>query len=677
MKYIIIDDHSSFAAALCNKLNPVEHSGCVFSSPSSNNFEKYIQSLKDAVGEEDVLFINANLKTGENTRHIQKGIELLIWLRIKDVMNHVVLYSFETVHNILQRKPEHLILTSKGTSFVQLPNDFKYMQEVLTKKKDDKNLLANKEAVKKTLRSVFSNSNLKHRLANIYGLWFMFNTHNKYFSSERLKSDFFSEEFLQGFNAQELSIANFLSETSNKKISDELIKNITRIKTTIREKNPKILYIDDKAEIGWAGFLKKIIYGNGNTTSFQVHSPVKEDFESDDKFDTLFEQIKIKILNNKNFIDFLLLDLRLADEEGDIDLDNLSGIRLLKKIHQSFPSLPVIMFTASGKASSVKKIIECGAEGLWTKPGLDELKDDLYYLTAYHELLIYINEALNKYKTLTEKYIINAQFQIESINKSISYPLQLNDIDVILTDTTFWCNTKVDLVNNHKSARKLLNLEKRLKRKSFIVIDDVIQELFLHTQKKDEGIHSIGLKQSAYYGLNVIQKYKDETYIGTGYEDINKAIKESITYQKEKAKGSGFHIISNVRKVHSYHTSEDTANNELEKRKQEGYNSLHADDTFQMLVAYYLTEKKNILFITDDFKTNIPNIIKTIGFKFDTNGQVWKIPTGFKKEEDILKVNADGKYCLIVHSKVLNKICFSQDGKTINIVEPQKTTVNK
>lgn len=704
MKYIIIDDNISFAKALCEQLlkeanGNSDNKTCNEKTLEFKQGEKIItidfakhttaqiaNAIIETYGNEEkelpddiVLLINVNLKAGE--RQKQLGIELLIWLRIKDVMNHVVLYSFETVHQLLQRKPKHLILTSKGTSFVQLPRDFELNFDKLSKEKADEGNL------KKTLKPTFSNKNIQHRLANIYGLWFMFSVHNKYFSGEALNYDIFSTEFLKGFDELQLQIANVLSETNDKQVTQNIIGKITKLKTSIRGKVPKILYIDDKADIGWAEFLKKAIYGNGDSNNFQSITPQKTDFKNDTHFKTFFETVNAKILNKNNFVDCVLLDLRLTDETGDIDdLDSLSGIRLLKRIHQSFPSLPVVMFTASNKAKSVKKIITCGAEGLWTKPGLDELKNDEYYLESYRELLSYLNDALNKYTYLIEKHIVNTQFQVESITESANYPTILNDVNIILTDTTFWCNTKVDLVENHKSARMLLNLSSSVcHRKRFIVINDVINELFNHTQNKNK----IDLQISSKYGLETIQKYKETKWIGSGFQEVENAIKENISYLKEPTRGGGFHIVSNVKKIHSYHTDEKEAKIELNKRKNDGYKPLHADDTFQMLISYYMEQhtiqynnekgnaanktidSQNVLFITDDFNSNVPNIIRTIGLKFGNNN--WTIPKDFKKEEETLKINANGKHCLIVHSKVLHKICFPKSGVTVKTVEIPNT----
>jgi CheY-like chemotaxis protein len=63
-----------------------------------------------------------------------------------------------------------------------------------------------------------------------------------------------------------------------------------------------------------------------------------------------------------------LVDMRL-DPVGDArqDIQNLSGIRLLRHLRLSFPPIPVLMLTASEKALSYQACIESGASAYWIK----------------------------------------------------------------------------------------------------------------------------------------------------------------------------------------------------------------------------------------------------------------------------------------------------------------------
>ena len=69
-------------------------------------------------------------------------------------------------------------------------------------------------------------------------------------------------------------------------------------------------------------------------------------------------------------------EIRIYEHEKE----KLSGIRLLKDIREKFPELPVIITTASNKAETVSYVIKSGATALWTKPGVDYIYSDDYYL---------------------------------------------------------------------------------------------------------------------------------------------------------------------------------------------------------------------------------------------------------------------------------------------------------
>jgi CheY-like chemotaxis protein len=53
---------------------------------------------------------------------------------------------------------------------------------------------------------------------------------------------------------------------------------------------------------------------------------------------------------------------------SDINMPGMSGLEMLPAVRARRPDVPVIMITAYGDAVTRKKAIECGAEGLLTKP---------------------------------------------------------------------------------------------------------------------------------------------------------------------------------------------------------------------------------------------------------------------------------------------------------------------
>ena len=53
---------------------------------------------------------------------------------------------------------------------------------------------------------------------------------------------------------------------------------------------------------------------------------------------------------------------------SDINMPGMSGLDMLPNMRAELPDVPVIMITAYGDAETRRKALECGAEGLMTKP---------------------------------------------------------------------------------------------------------------------------------------------------------------------------------------------------------------------------------------------------------------------------------------------------------------------
>ncbi len=652
---LIIDDNKEFAGCLQERLN--KENNCKNVVIILWDESKDVRSLSQIITEtpeftvEALLFININLTLfGTNKRQIQNGIELLTWLRVMEILNHCILYSFELMHSILMRYPRHLIVASKGTTYLQLPisvTKFDFLK--------CKNEKANIENLKRLFKITIDTIEIQHHLANIYGLWYMFNIHNKYFSSQKIEETIFSREFRNEFDALQQKIANFLFKHEVSQKTDDLKNHILTLKDKIKNKNPRILYIDDKAELGWNHLIKQMLFPDENHHSLKWYNPKNENFSTEENFNSTIDTIKNLIDNNGAFTDCILLDLRLADEEGDIDdLDTLSGIRVLKAIHGKYPSLPIIMTTASNKAKSVKKAIESGADSLWTKPGLQDIKDDAYFLRNYLELLTYVEAAVTRYSTNTEKHIVKAEFELAKLSKRFipKIPYPLNKIDIILTDTNIWAETSSSLIKYHKFLFWLSQSTKS----RFVLIDDVLTELFIHSQYTGPEPIDKSLKMSALFSLRKIQEYKDSGKVFNDNNAVEQAIKKKINYRIEPSYGE-FVVISSVDQIRSRHKSNEDAEKEKQRRIFKNKRPLHADDTFNSLIPNYLSTNKNVLFISNDKGLKYSLILNLL------NKQVSIHP--IPKKEDlnmhIIKINVNKFFCFLVPGGEISKILFDKD----------------
>lgn len=63
---------------------------------------------------------------------------------------------------------------------------------------------------------------------------------------------------------------------------------------------------------------------------------------------------------------------------SDINMPGMSGLELLPKARAARPDVPVIMITAYGDAETKRKVLENGAETLFTKPiDFDALRSEI------------------------------------------------------------------------------------------------------------------------------------------------------------------------------------------------------------------------------------------------------------------------------------------------------------
>lgn len=251
---------------------------------------------------------------------------------------------------------------------------------------------------------------------------------NKELIEEKNELDAFIEEIRREIKE---NIEGCNIQRSKKSISDI----ISDIRKSFQKVPPKIIYVDDQAQEGWAKIFQRMIYG-GESDNFAVIVPQKEENEKEIVQRILNEEKRLK--ENTNQIVLLILDLRLKQEKGELPIEDISGIKVLKELKKEKFSCPILITTASNKWKSYKEINRLGALAYWQKKGLDEQNDTKSLLENYFSFLklIYV---LCKDKTIAFLY---------NDFSSMIRELAENE-EVYWWETAFWRKAE-KMINNSK-----------------------------------------------------------------------------------------------------------------------------------------------------------------------------------------------------------------------------------
>ncbi len=130
------------------------------------------------------------------------------------------------------------------------------------------------------------------------------------------------------------------------------------------EGNARVLLIDDEAQKGWEHFYR---------TFFKTSPSIKFEFLNVDfKLNSKSTIIQEAIIFIKEYKpDVILLDLRLCDSDFDnnVDINELSGIKILDEVKKINKGIQVIITTASNKVLSFESVMKIGANGYILKNG--------------------------------------------------------------------------------------------------------------------------------------------------------------------------------------------------------------------------------------------------------------------------------------------------------------------
>jgi len=318
--------------------------------------------------------------------------EILIWLRIHNIMCHVCVVGNFPIESLLRFEKRAVMLSSRGVSYMQLPETLN--QETINKKIADK---ADPENVRGVMYMLVDIQHMRHVYANIWGLERLVSVHKMYYKNFRWEA---SEDYKKQEKSLDYQIAKYVFVRGEKILqqSGKTIRAKEDLEDKLIQSNKKgltVLLIDDKADSGWLRVFQSLLPGI-NIVSMPI--------------DTYNENLitKFKSIDNVNRINIIISDLRLyPQEESEIDYNKLKSMELMKYIYDQdeYGKVHYILFTASNQLMNYKNVIlsRYAPTGVYVKEGFDHIINPLQQDENYRNLVNALCHALygvneNKYR---------------------------------------------------------------------------------------------------------------------------------------------------------------------------------------------------------------------------------------------------------------------------------------
>lgn len=455
MNVLFIDDNELFVSNIFKQLKINNEALEKVNISLSSDLNDISNNVKDLIKDEDVIFININLKISNFKRQDFKGIELIKLFRLKEMYNHCVAYSFLSPSSIIKNNPLHSILFSKGITFIEAPL-------ILSELNFNNEEVAVKENLIPFFRAEVDLGKIRHELANIWGVdrlnWLLD------INDKELKTSFLKE------------VLKFTAPVINIKDVDR--QELYKLIDNFNPNGKKIFYYDDMAT-QWKPSLQKL-FGENNIVSITPQTTTEEE---------LFKQISDQSPG------CLLLDLRLENEKDIKNVLDYSGGRLLIELKKQFITLPIIMFTATNKAESLRQLLAAGAEYVWTKEGVDDGINNELTLKNTINLVSEVNRCLSKFKNKTYEKIYRSELELSKINphdKNLLYQLENGNfryVKTIFIDSNYLIKSIEDkylsMFYNLLLTNKYWGSDNPKFKKKIVIHSDVLNELYI-ISKLDE-----------------------------------------------------------------------------------------------------------------------------------------------------------------------------------------------
>jgi CheY-like chemotaxis protein len=155
--------------------------------------------------------------------------------------------------------------------------------------------------------------------------------------------------------------------------------------------SPKILYIDDEADKGWHEIFCTIL-NDINKLDYTYLDEELANLKREEIISLSLEKIV------KNNIDIVVLDFRLhPDDFIANNIDEITGLRLLREIKSMNPGIQVIMFSASNKVWNLEALQDAGADGFIVKESPTDSFESSFTKNTIINMTKKIQSCLDKY----------------------------------------------------------------------------------------------------------------------------------------------------------------------------------------------------------------------------------------------------------------------------------------
>ncbi|QYO65286.1 hypothetical protein [Leptolyngbya sp. 7M] len=362
----------------------------IYEIPEDHNATSLKEIAEKLTGKEHAVFkIELSRTYSAKIADSWQGVELLLWIRVLGMLNHVLLVTNADLGSILRlNRRRNSIIQCKGST-VQMNGKSTALD--LSERADPMEL-------KEYFKGFVDLTNIKHTSANRFGLERLQQLHRNndrsYTPLQKFAPDVEYEAFKQAYSIDPISSLNNLGDAP---------KLLQRLRTVVEDKRPKIIMVDDMAEMGWSHIFHGIL-GPG----CDFHSIGKQDISNNSSPQALATIIRSKGLDIKE-PHLLILDLRLLSDEENENLERpmddykeLLSFKTLQALNlrkNDDLRLRVMFSTASkdaSKLSALKKDRTYAPHGIFIKEGIESQLSAHKSLSLYCDMLKMLREIIYK-----------------------------------------------------------------------------------------------------------------------------------------------------------------------------------------------------------------------------------------------------------------------------------------